>query len=154
MAKQLAWTALLATCLTVPALAEDVAQPDADSAAESLSDVLPTTAYLSDWLLDNADLVTVGDYSTERVTPFDVDFEGGSAIERLSRFRALSFVTFGEMQGARLFLGVNADGYLGLHLYATPKDDDDPSTGLIRMPYLDGRDPLLAFDAALAISSR
>jgi hypothetical protein len=145
MPKIPAWTGFVAAWIYAGALAEeapaaDGAEPGAEP-AETLTDVLPTTAYLSDWLLDDGDVVQVGAYSTNRVTAFDVDFRGGSAIERLGRYRSLSLVTFAELRGTRLFLGVNEDGLLGLHLNAARKNEDERTAELWRMPYLAAPEP-------------
>jgi len=139
-----AWTGFAVVLLTAHAVADETPTTDAradDSAPDqSLSAILPTTAYLSDWLLDDIDLVEVGAYSTNRVTALsNLDFREGSAIERLGKYRALSLVTFAELGTARLFLGVNEDGFLGLHLNATPKVTEERTAEVMRMPYLEPR---------------
>ena len=146
MRRNAAWTGFAAVLLTAHAVADETsATPDAaDERAPdvSLTAVLPTTAYMSDWLLDDIDVVEIGPYSTNHVTGLsNLDFREGSTIERLGKYRALSLVTFAEIGKARLFLGVNEDGFLGLHLNATPKVTEERTVEVMRMPYLAPRRP-------------
>ena len=157
MQKPSAWTGLAICLLTTQALADEPAtgtDPTDDAeAVDSLSELLPETAYLSEWALEDADVVEVGPYSTQRVSAFDVEFLEGSTIERLGRYRALSLVTFAEVRGARLFLGVNEDGFLGLHMNAAAKPKSDRSNEVWRTSYLE--DPeLLSTDTTLPPASR
>ena len=45
-----------------------------------------------------------------------LEFHDNSAIGRLKRLREISFVTLSESRKSRLFLGINSEGYVGLHL--------------------------------------
>jgi len=65
-----------------------------------------------------------------------IDFHDNSALGRLGRLRSLSLLTLAEGRGTRLFLGVNADGVVGLHFSATDGFSRDNYLELVRMPYL------------------
>lgn len=145
MQNAVAWTGLAVTLIAVQALADEP-RANTEVAAdrepvERLSELLPETTLLSDGLLDENDMAMIGPYSTRRVSAFDVEFLEGSAIERLGRYRALSLVTFAEVRGARLFLGVNEDGLLGVHLNAASKPSEDRTAEVLRMPYLARPEP-------------
>lgn len=53
------------------------------------------------------------------------NFREKSALERLSKFRNLSFLTLATTPRTRLFLGVNQDGLVGLHFNALTHPGDD-----------------------------
>ena len=145
MGRNFAWTGIAVVLLTAQSVAEESSATDdaaVDTAADAtLTALLPTTAHLSDWLLDDIDVVEVGAYPTHRYSGFAaLDFRESSAIKRLGKYRALSLVTFADLGTARLFLGVNEDGLLGLHLNATPKVTQERTVEVLRMPYLEPRE--------------
>lgn len=72
------------------------------------------------------------DYSVE-----SFDFDDKSALERLTKLRSLSLVTFAETNNTRLFLGINDDGLVGLHFNAFPRHGKDRHLSLWSLPYVD-----------------
>lgn len=66
----------------------------------------------------------------------EIDFQDGSPLGRASRIRSLSFVTFAEVGQARLFLGVNEDGLIGIHFRAFRRGNNTRHLEMMRMPYL------------------
>ncbi len=50
-----------------------------------------------------------------------LDLEDNGLLGRLRRNRSLSFVTFSDQGKTRIFLGVNADGFVGIHLTGKSK---------------------------------
>jgi len=71
----------------------------------------------------------------------DLDFQDDSALARVSELRNLSLLTLAEIGQARLFLGVNDDGLVGLHINAFPRDGDGRYLEVVRMPYLTENEP-------------
>ena len=64
------------------------------------------------------------------------DFDDKSALERITKLRSLSLVTFAETNNTRLFLGVNKEGMVGLHFSAFPRYGKDRHLSLWSMPYV------------------
>ena len=60
-------------------------------------------------------------------------FREHSALERLSEFRNLSFVTLSKTRRTRLYLGVNEDGLVGLHFNTLSRYGDDRVLELARL---------------------
>jgi hypothetical protein len=71
----------------------------------------------------------------------DIGFEDRSALARVRKLRGFSLLTFAETRGARLFLGVNERGLLGLHFAALPGNGDQRYLQMARMPYLRAIEP-------------
>lgn len=64
------------------------------------------------------------DYSDEWPRPIaDFNFRQDSTLERLSGLRNLSLLTLMKVGRSRLYLGLNEDGLVGIHLNAAPRDD-------------------------------
>ena len=76
-------------------------------------------------------------YSSDLSQPMpDFNFQDSGALASLSKLRGLSLLTFAEMGRARLFLGVNENGVVGLHLRAFHRYRDERYLEVVRMPYL------------------
>ncbi len=61
-----------------------------------------------------------------------LEFQRSDAIGRMTGIRSLSLLTLAETRGSRLFIGVNSDGLLGIHLLGS----DDRQVEFGRMPWL------------------
>jgi len=68
-----------------------------------------------------------------------IEFQDSSMYGRVSHLRNLSLLTLAEFGQKRLFLGVNADGLVGIHFNAF-SDDDPRYLEVVRMPYLKDSD--------------
>lgn len=76
-------------------------------------------------------------YSSDLSQPIpNFNFQDSGALASLSKLRGLSLLTFAEIGRARLFLGVNEDGVVGLHLRAFHRYGDKRYLEVVRMPYL------------------
>ena len=84
--------------------------------------------------LYDADSVRYPDKTSQPVA--NLDFEDSGTFARAGKIRALSLLTLAEINGARLFFGVNRKGLLGIHVRAVAPDGDDSCPELARMPYL------------------
>lgn len=69
----------------------------------------------------------------------DIEFDERSALMRIARLRSLSLLTLGDFGRARLFLGVNDEGLVGLHFNAAVRQADERYLELARMPYVRAR---------------
>jgi hypothetical protein len=65
-----------------------------------------------------------------------VDFQDASLSGRMSRLRNLSLLTIGEFGKRRLFLGINSEGLVGIHLLGFSGTADQKYMEVVRMPYL------------------
>jgi hypothetical protein len=74
------------------------------------------------------------DYWTDPITEFE--FQDSSMYGRVSQLHNLSFLTLAEFGQKRVFLGVNADGLVGIHFNAFSRSDDRRYLEVARMPYL------------------
>lgn len=93
---------------------------------ESVSGSAPTQ---SPWGMELSDIQTR--------PRFDIAFDNTSALRRISRIRNLSILTLAKKGQSRVFLGVDDDGLVGLHITIFPGHRDDRVLELIRMPYLE-----------------
>jgi len=75
------------------------------------------------------------DYWTDPITEFE--FQDSSMYGRVSQLHNLSLLTLAEFGQKRLFLGVNADGLVGIHFNAFSRNDDRRYLEVARMPYLE-----------------
>jgi hypothetical protein len=66
----------------------------------------------------------------------DFNFQDSGILASLGKLRGLSLLTVAEMGQSRLFLGVNEDGVVGLHLRAFRRYGDERYLEVVRMPYL------------------
>jgi hypothetical protein len=64
------------------------------------------------------------------------EFQDSDALARVSKLRSLSLLTFAEFGQARLFLGVNDRGLVGIHFHAFPRHSDERYLEVARLPYL------------------
>ena len=69
----------------------------------------------------------------------EIEFHDSSMYGRVSHLRNLSLLTLAEFGQKRLFLGVNADGLVGIH-FNVFSDDDPRYLEVVRMPYLKDSD--------------
>lgn len=65
-----------------------------------------------------------------------IRFQDASTMARVTRMRKLSLLTLARTGQARLFLGVNEKGVLGVHFSALALRGNDDYVELARMPYL------------------
>ena len=79
------------------------------------------------------------DYWTDPIA--DLEFQDSSMYGRVSQLHNLSLLTLAEFGQKRLFLGVNADGLVGIHFNAFSHKDDRRYLEVVRMPYLKELDP-------------
>lgn len=61
------------------------------------------------------------------------NFREDSTLERLSKLRNLSFLTLATTRRTRLFLGVNEDGLVGLHINSRTRYGDERVLELARL---------------------
>ncbi len=66
----------------------------------------------------------------------ELEFQDSSMYGRVSQLHNLSFLTLAEFGQRRLFLGVNAEGFVGIHFNAFSQKDDRRYLEVVRMPYL------------------
>lgn len=69
-----------------------------------------------------------------------LDFQDSSVHGRVSELRNLSLLTLAEIGRERLFLGINEDGLLGIHLNAFSNKNDRRYLEIVRLPYLNKPD--------------
>ena len=102
----------------------------------SLEMLLEESKYGSRWQLQDSGGETL--YSDNWPQPIaEFDFRDGSALARVIKLRSLSLLTLAEFGPARLFLGVNDDGLVGLHFNDVLRNDDERYLEMARMPYLE-----------------
>ena len=137
------WKALwvLAALLPVTTLADDSGNTRIESAAHAPA-LLPTDALHADllrrpsWQIAYPDIVqNRSDHWRQPLADFE--FREGSALMRMSRLRSLSLLTLAKFGKSRLFLGVNDDGFVGLHFNALSRAADERYLEVLRMPYVD-----------------
>ena len=106
----------------------------------SLDALFAESPYESRWQLHHPlDAIS---YTSDWPQPIvDIDFQHDSALARVSRLRNLSLLTLAETGRARLFLGVNDDGLVGLHFIVVPIGGDERYLSLVRRPYLKKIEP-------------
>lgn len=97
-------------------------------------------AYASRWRL--SDPVETITYSNDWLRPaVNVDFHDSGTLARVSKLRSFSLLTFAEIGRARLFLGVDDNGIVGLHMRAFHRVGDERYLEVVRMPYLRKNQP-------------
>lgn len=111
-------------------------------ASLSLTSSISTTAYLDElghsslWrLLEPVDLIALAELQPHPLN--ELHFEDSDIVSRLSKLRGLSMLTMAEVGEARLFLGVNDEGLVGLHFNTGASDPGDVHIEVLRMPYLE-----------------
>jgi len=68
-------------------------------------------------------------------------FDGRDGVRDLFDVRQLSLITLAESNDARLFLGINREGILGLHFGALSPASRARTVELMRLPHLREYDP-------------
>lgn len=71
----------------------------------------------------------------------NVAFQDSGTLARVSKLRNLSLLTFAEFGRARLFLGVDNNGIVGVHFRAFHRVGDERYFEVVRMPYLKKGEP-------------
>ena len=125
----------------------------ADDAAPESGDIdgqppvtLPAQTMYEDWALESrwrlSDPIEVPthtyDWSQPRV---NVPFQDSGVLARVSKLRNLSLLTFAEIGRARLFLGVDNNGIVGLHFRAFHRVGDERYLEVARLSYLNKNEP-------------
>ena len=136
------WVALLTIGMlwSTAGFADDLQSPITDGEPRpvvtlSVETMLAESEYLSRWQPFHPVEATA--YSDDRLRPIaDVDFRDAGALSHLSKLRSLSLLTLAEFGQARLFLGVNEEGLVGLHFDAFPHYGGERYLEVVRMPYL------------------
>lgn len=137
------WMALLTIGTLLPAagLADESTPSETDSEPipEVTFSVVALQAELwrtSRWrLLPPNDATAYSDDWPQSIADFD--FQDSSALGRVSELESLSLLTLAEIGQTRLFLGVDDDGFVGLHFNIFPSDLGENQLEVVRMPYLD-----------------
>ncbi len=138
---KVSWMALLTIGLlwSATGLADDVQSSKTDGemvpvVTLSVETLLAESKYPSRWWFNPAKATT---YSDGRLRPIvDLDFRDAGALSRVSELRRLSLLTLAEFGQTRLFLGVNEEGLVGLHIDVFPHYGGDRYLEIVRMPYL------------------
>ncbi len=137
------WTAklVLGMLLPVASLADDKDSSSSPNAQQpviplSTQELLSQSQYASRWQLQHP-INATGYSGSWQQQMADFNFQDESALERISRLRAVSLLTIAEFGPTRLFFGINHDGLLGLHFNPLPRNDDERDLEVIRLPYLD-----------------
>ena len=131
----------MAALLPITTLADDRGDAAIESSTHTPA-LLPTHALHADllrrpsWQIAYPDLIQ--NHSDHWRQPLaDFEFLEGSALMRMSRLRSLSLLTLAEFGKSRLFLGVNDEGFVGLHFNALSRAADERYLEVLRMPYVD-----------------
>lgn len=120
-----------------PATASAGTEP---AGALSLQAIHDEWDYASRWQLSHP--VETMAYANDSSRPaVNVDFQDSGPLARVSRLRNLSLLTFAEIGRARLFLGVDDNGIVGLHFRAFHRVGDERYLEVVRMPYLKKNQP-------------
>ena len=136
---------ILCVLLSSAASADDANLPDTGRGSlpvttPSLETLLAESEYGRRWRLVHP--VETGTYTENWTRPItSLRFEHTSTISRLGKLRNLALLTLAETRRTRLFVGVNADGLVGVHFYVVNPSDDERYVELVRMPYLEGDEP-------------
>jgi hypothetical protein len=136
------WMALLTTGLLCSAagFADDVQPSKTDDellpvVTLSVETMLAESKYPSRWRTFHPAEATA--YSDGLLQPIaDLDFNDTGVLYRVSKLRGLSLLTLAEFGQTRMFLGVNDDGFVGLHFDTFQHNELDRYFEVIRMPYL------------------
>ncbi len=136
------WMALLTIGLlwSVAGFADDVQSPKTDDellpvVTLSVETMLAESEYPSRWRLVHPTEATA--YSDGWLRPIaDFDFQDAGLLSRASKLRGLALLTLAEFGQTRLFLGVNEEGLVGLHIDVFPQYVGDRYLEIVRMPYL------------------
>ncbi len=136
------WMALLpfSMLLTAASLADDTdgTKTDVEQKPQELRNTIESGtqwefSYL--WHLRYpAAATTYPDYLKDPIV--ELEFQDSSMYGRVRQLHNLSLLTLAEFGQKRLFLGVNADGFVGIHFNAFSRNDDRRYLELVRMPYL------------------
>jgi hypothetical protein len=137
------WMTLLPVSMLLAAasLADDAISTDTDpeptpldSRATTVTDAEREFSYL--WQL-RYPVATTAQPNDSSDSIASIEFQDTSMYGRVSQLRSLSFLTLAEFGQKRLFLGVNANGFVGIHFNAFSRADDQRYLEVARMPYLE-----------------
>ena len=113
--------------------AADVEQIPLESRATIASDKEWELSYV--WHLRYPGAATAyPDYWTDPIA--ELEFQDSSMYGWVSQLDNFSLLTLAEFGQKRIFLGVNADGLVGIHFNAFSNKDDRRYLEVVRMPYL------------------
>lgn len=102
---------------------------------QNVDTLLADSKYAQRWqLLQPPVTAAIGENGPTSMS--DIRFQDASAMARVTRMRKLSLLTLARTDQARLFLGVNEKGVLGVHFSAIALQGNDDYMELARMPYL------------------
>lgn len=139
--------ACLFAAIVATAAAAGIARADSSSPPAAASDVRAASAsaalderLFSTPLVDQSLAERFRSESAFGEALDDLEFEEGSALMRIARLKSLSLLTLGEFGQSRLFIGVNDDGFVGLHFNGVVRRADERYLELARMPYVRSRD--------------
>lgn len=136
------WMALLPVSMLLAAasLADD-ADSTATDAKQIPLESRPTIKSEAEWefsylwhLRYPSAATTYPDYWTDSLV--ELEFHDSSMYGRVSQLHNVSFLTLAEFGQKRVFLGVNADGLVGIHFNEFFRNDDRRYFEVVRMPYL------------------
>jgi len=137
---------LVGMSLSATGLADDA------SASTTSAELLPPVTYAVEashgdwnyaprWRLAH-DAVDMPSYANDwSQRSMNVAFHDSDTFSRMSKLRNLSLLTFAEIGRARLFLGVDDNGIVGVHLRAFHRLGDERYLEVVRMPYLKKAQP-------------
>lgn len=133
----------ISTLLSAVSFADEVEVANTDSKVLPAVTLIPTAIYPEQDTLPRrrsyylADATTFSDNWPSGAILFD--FHDNSLLARASKLRNLSLLTLATHRHARVYLGVNDDGLVGLHFNASLRERDERDERyleLARMPYL------------------
>lgn len=134
---------LSALLLLSSAVSADESEASYTAASLPITSSISATAFLDDlgnsaeWRLpEPVDLIALAELQPHPL--HELHFEDSDLVSRLSKLRGLSMLTMAEVGPARLFLGVNDEGLVGLHFNTGADDPGDVHVEVLRMPYLKG----------------
>jgi len=130
-----------AALLAMPAAADEAAEaqdaPQPAAVTASVEELLEESAWGPRWQLTRPVAETVRSAAEWQQPMADLEFEDASGLARMVKLRSLSFLTLSNSGKSRLFIGVNEDGFVGLHFRAVTDKSDTAHRELARMPWLD-----------------
>ena len=131
---------IIGVLLSAAGLADDAPSSSADdkppaSATRSPAALPAAPESASRWQLNQpVEPIAYSDRWSGPIQNFE--FQDSDTLARVSRLRGLSLLTFAEVGQARLFLGVNERGLVGIHFRAFPRYGDERYLEVARLPYL------------------
>ena len=141
---------IVGTLLSTAGFADDATLSRSDGKpapipALPLESLQAQSAYAPRWQLTHPiEMMTYADEWSRPMSNFD--FQDSGILGRASKLRNFSFLTLAELGETRLFLGVNDEGLVGLHIRVFPRHSSGRYLELVRMPYLKDNEPATETD--------